>query len=117
MLQRVPKHLVKPELVTVHESLPGAEVLYVFNEVDMATAGDLEKEINALPGGDRTVIDLSECRFVDSTTLGVLIRVYKRMGKRLRIVVLPTSQVDRVMRLTLLNGFLPISYSLRSALG
>ena len=116
MLLSVPKHLIKPELVTVYESLPDAEVLHVFSDVDMATADEFEKEINALPASDRIVVNLVNCRFIDSTALGALIRVYKRLRNQLRIVVSSTSQVDRILQLALLNEFLPVTYSLADAL-
>jgi anti-sigma B factor antagonist len=59
----------------------GATVLAVTGEVDVATAPQLRQEAVRLAGsgGSRLVIDLSGVDFLDSTGLGVIVGVLKRV--------------------------------------
>jgi anti-sigma B factor antagonist len=65
-----------------------AAVVTVRGELDMYTAPRLEKvlrEVGAWRIGNRLVVDLTECGFMDSTALGVLIAARKRAGVPLNI--------------------------------
>jgi anti-sigma B factor antagonist len=58
-------------------------VVSVAGELDMYTAPAFEEELLkvANSGAGRIVVDLSECEFLDSTALEVLVRVRKRLGE------------------------------------
>ena len=105
------------KLVAVRESVDGGEILHIFDEVDIATAADFGREVAALPASGRVVIDLLGCRYLDSSALAVLIRAQKAFGTRLAVVVPPRGQIERVLRVTRLNEYLPIVDSLERAFG
>jgi anti-sigma B factor antagonist len=64
------------------EALPsGIHVLTASGEIDLFTAPDLREAATAAldAGAQRIVVDLSGVRFLDSTGLGVLIAILKRL--------------------------------------
>ncbi len=64
------------------EALPsGIHVLTVSGEIDLFTAPDLRAAASAAldRGAQRIVVDLTSVRFLDSTGLGVLIGIMKRV--------------------------------------
>jgi anti-sigma B factor antagonist len=76
-------------------------------EVDLYTAPELKQELHRLvsQGATRLVIDMSETTFIDSTTLGVLLSVVKRVRPEGGTVVLvcPDRNVRRIFEITLLD--------------
>jgi len=76
-------------------------------EVDLYTAPELKQELHRLvgKGAKRIVIDMSETTFIDSTTLGVLLSVVKRVRPEGGSVVLvcPDRNVKRIFEITLLD--------------
>lgn len=83
-------------------------VLRWSGELDISTADDLLDEGLAALAGDAAdlVIDLSEVTFLDSTTLGVLVRLRKnatKADKTLTLTGVPP-RVRQIMRLTDLTG-------------
>jgi anti-anti-sigma factor len=107
---------VESPLIVVHDKIRGASVLHVFDEVDLSTAHELEAEVNLLLGADRCVVDLSECRYIDTSTITVLIRAFRRLGNQLRIVVPLRSHIERIFGLAGLHDVLPIVPTLDRAL-
>jgi len=57
-------------------------------------------------GAKSFVLDFSECTFIDSTGLGVLVTLYKKCGEKKNAVQLlgVKPQVKRVFELTRLDG-------------
>jgi anti-anti-sigma factor len=102
-------------LIVVHDVRDAAHVVNVFSEVDISTAPEFEAEV-ARADAERVVIELSDCRYMDTSGISVLTRAYRRLGGRLRIVVAPNSNVERVLRLLHLHSLLRIGTSLESAL-
>jgi len=82
-------------------------VVYLGGEVDLYTAPELKQELHRLvgKGAKRIVIDMSETTFIDSTTLGVLLSVVKRVRPEGGSVVLvcPDRNVKRIFEITLLD--------------
>ncbi|QIE43205.1 STAS domain-containing protein (plasmid) [Rhodobacteraceae bacterium SC52] len=77
--------------------VPGTERLTA------ATAGDFKSEVSKLVDGghDRLIIDLSKVTFVDSSGLGALVGVLKKVGNRGEIVVCaPSDSVAQMFRIT-----------------
>ena len=65
-----------------------AAVITVRGELDMYTAPSLEKvlrEVASWRVGNRLVVDLTECGFMDSTALGILLAARKRAHVPLNI--------------------------------
>ncbi|HEY1728086.1 MAG TPA: STAS domain-containing protein [Candidatus Baltobacteraceae bacterium] len=102
-------------LVVIRETLPNVEVLHVFGDADIATASELESSINEIDGSLPLIVDLSECRFIDTTAISVLIRAFRRLGDKFRIVVAPKSHVERVLNITHLPAIMSVSTSLEEA--
>jgi len=74
-------------------------------ELDVHTAPRLDDELSDLiaRGARRLVIDLSGAAFIDSTTLGVLLRALKRLESR-RGVLLLVADDPRVLRTFEITG-------------
>jgi anti-sigma B factor antagonist len=86
----------------------GADCVVVLGgEVDLYTAPELKHELHRLvgEGATRLVIDMSGTTFIDSTTLGVLLSVVKRVRPDGGAVVLvcPDRNVKRIFEITLLD--------------
>lgn len=93
----------------IHERLPWAQVLHAQGELDLSVAADLHAAIesrsdSALP----VVLDLSDCAYLDSTILRVLVRSVRKMPDRFGIVVPPAAPVRRIFDVAALIGVLPI---------
>jgi anti-sigma B factor antagonist len=89
-------------VLEAHESDDGAAVV-VRGEVDMATAPQLREALLALVDGGATRISL-DCRgldFLDSSGIGVLIAVRKRLGDGGSLTIeAPPAHVRKVLELT-----------------
>jgi anti-sigma B factor antagonist len=82
-------------------------VVSLEGEVDLYTAPELKQELHRLvgDGATRIVIDMTGTTFIDSTTLGVLLSVVKRVRPEGGAVVLvcPDRNVKRIFEITLLD--------------
>jgi anti-sigma B factor antagonist len=82
-------------------------VVSLGGEVDLYTAPELKQELHRLvsEGARRLVIDMTSTTFIDSTTLGVLLSVVKRVRPEGGAVVLvcPDRNVRRIFEITLLD--------------
>ena len=82
-------------------------VVYLGGEVDLYTAPELKQELHRLvaEGATRVVVDMTQTTFIDSTTLGVLLSVVKRVRPEGGTVVLvcPDRNVRRIFEITLLD--------------
>ena len=88
----------------------GIRVLSVCGELDLSTAPGLEQPLEqAVAAGDASIlIDLSECEFIDSTGIALIVRAWQRLDENAdgndggRRVVLSSSneQVRRVLEVT-----------------
>jgi anti-sigma B factor antagonist len=94
-------------------------VVSLGGEVDLYTAPELKQELHRLvgEGATRIVIDMSETTFIDSTTLGVLLSVVKRVRPEGGAVVLvcPDRNVRRIFEITLLDRVFSIVDTLDEA--
>ena len=98
-------------------------VLAVAGELDLSSAPDLKWALaDALGASDQVVVDLSLVTFLDSTAIGVLVGVQRRLtaGTRLPIVCADLN-VLRIFELTGLVGtfelFSTVERALESARG
>jgi anti-sigma B factor antagonist len=87
----------------------GVHVFTVRGELDMNTAPELERNLeNALAGGDASVmLDLSECEFIDSTGIALIVRAWQRLdrdaggeGKGRLVLCCINHQVRRLLKIT-----------------
>lgn len=78
--------------------------------LDAAAAPAFKAEVEAFAAGQprRVLLDLSEVAFVDSTGLGVLVSLLKRMGSDGRIAVVgANAAVQRLFQITRLDKLFP----------
>jgi anti-sigma B factor antagonist len=82
-------------------------VVSLGGEVDLYTAPELKQELHRLvgEGAKRLVVDMTDTTFIDSTTLGVLLSVVKRVRPEGGAVVLVCADrnVKRIFEITLLD--------------
>jgi anti-sigma B factor antagonist len=83
------------------EHRPDVVLLHVAGELDLATAGQLERELWQAPAG-ATIIDLSGCGFLAASGITVLLRAAGRARQeRRRVAVVAAHRtVTRVLRMT-----------------
>jgi anti-anti-sigma factor len=83
-------------------------VVRVRGELDYSSSDRLGSAIEGTQQADAqpVVVDLSECRYIDSTVLTVLIRASKTLGDTLRIVVPLDSHIRRIFAITNLDRML-----------
>jgi anti-anti-sigma factor len=103
----------------------GVRIVAVRGELDLSTASDLEAPLeDAISSGDASVlIDLSECEFIDSTGIALIVRAWQRLDHTAdgdgggRVVICSASdQVRRVLEITGLELSIPIHGSRDEAL-
>lgn len=93
-------------------------VVRVTGEVDLATVPQLERALAERPDGAGLVIDLSECTFVDSTCVRLLVDVARETeeaGGKVAIVATDAG-ILRVLEITALDTLVPVQPSLENAL-
>jgi anti-anti-sigma factor len=88
------------QFAVVRDVEPRRVSLHVFGDVDMSTVGELSEAIGEIAtGGDSLLVNLSKCRYFDSSGLAALLQAREVLGARLTILVDSKSQIFRVMRL------------------
>jgi anti-anti-sigma factor len=97
-----------------------AAVVTAHGELDAFTAPMLADAFAeaAADGDDRFVIDLSRVAFMDSTALGLVVKVVNEIGDRggdVRLV-LPEESARRIFEITTLDRVLPVEESRAAAL-
>jgi anti-anti-sigma factor len=87
--------------VEVHKE-EGATVIAIAGELDLASAPQLEEELERAQSEGPVTLDLRELEFMDSTGLSILVRAHQAAeasGHRLLLVQGPP-QVQRLLSLT-----------------
>jgi anti-anti-sigma factor len=96
----------------------GAHCLHVLGDLDIANVREFEAALaTAVRSGNRLVLNLSQCSFIDCSALTVLVRTYEKLGKRLCVVTGSRGVVTFLFELTGLGQSLPIVPSLSQAFG
>jgi len=88
---------------------PYAAVVKLCGEHDLATRDELHAALAPLYGD--VLLDLSECEFVDSTVIGLMLRKAQELtrdGHRIELVVEPGSHVERALEIVDIQQFLTI---------
>lgn len=87
----------------------GVRVIAVRGELDLSTAPELEGPLDeAIAAGDASVVvDLSECEFIDSTGIALIVRAWQQLDRTAegegagRVVICSyNDQVRRVLQIT-----------------
>jgi len=97
-----------------------AYVISLAGEVDLYTAPEFKQQLLEVigQGGKQVIVDFTNTTFIDSTTLGVLLSVVKRVRPEGGAVVLvcPDRNVKRIFEITLLDRVFTIFESRDAAL-
>jgi anti-sigma B factor antagonist len=87
----------------------GVQTLAVRGELDMNTAPELEQQFEAvLVATDASVmLDLSECEFIDSTGIALIVRAWQKLeqdgdenGRGRLVLCCSNHQVKRLLKIT-----------------
>jgi anti-anti-sigma factor len=102
------------------EQQDGVFVITVEGELDMNTATDLERELEApLAAAGALLIDLSRCEFIDSTGIALIVRSWQALdgdGSNRFALCGIGQQVKRVLDITGLEATIPTHQSREQAL-
>ena len=79
----------------------GCQEIAVKGELDLAVSGRLQRAIAGCEA-DQILINLEDCRFIDSTGIALLLRAHSE-GSRL-VAHSPSGQVLRILEVTGLTG-------------
>ncbi len=117
-----------PRLASVSEAQPfevatvshdaGRSIVRVTGELDLATCSDFEAALTAMPAGERIVLDLTGCTFLDSSAIRVVLssaRVAAENGGALTIVTSDPG-VLRTLEIANVEARVPIHGTLEAAL-
>lgn len=100
----------------------GLRVVAVRGELDLGTAPELEGPLEEAVGAEEPLlIDLSECEFIDSTGIAMIVRAWQRLAngdaRSERVVICSgNDQVRRVLEVTGLELSIPVHASREAAL-
>jgi anti-sigma B factor antagonist len=98
-----------------HEAESDWHVLTVSGELDVFAAPDLADELEKAMRAPRIIVDLSQCRYIDSTGIAALFRAHKRSGERIRLVVGDQQTIRRILRVTRVETLMPVFENLEDA--
>jgi anti-anti-sigma factor len=111
-----------PFEVKVGDLEHGVRTISVRGELDLSTAPDLESPLEqALESGEGSVlIDLTECEFIDSTGIALIVRAWQRLDgaedARTLVLCSQNEQVRRVLEITGLELSIPVHLTRDEAL-
>jgi len=97
-------------------------VVAVRGELDLSTAPELEGPLQAaVSSGDRLLLDLSECEFIDSTGIAMIVRAWQQLnaddGEQAKLAICSgNEQVRRVLEITGLELSIPVQANREQAL-
>ncbi|HEY1852944.1 MAG TPA: STAS domain-containing protein [Solirubrobacterales bacterium] len=100
----------------------GLRAVAVRGELDLGTAPELEGPLEeAVAANEPLLIDLSDCEFIDSTGIAMIVRAWQRLaegdGASQRVVICSANeQVRRVLEITGLEHSIPVHKSREQAL-
>lgn len=97
-----------PFEVESQELEDGIRAFAIRGELDMNTTPDLERELDqALADSDISImLDLSECEFIDSTGIALIVRAWKQLdgngdkGRGRLVLCCVNHQVRRLLKIT-----------------
>jgi anti-anti-sigma factor len=110
-----------PFEVTVGTPEQGVLAISVRGELDLSTAPDLEGPLEeAVENRASLLIDLSECEFIDSTGIALIVRAWQRLESggngRVLAICSDNEQVRRVLEITGLELSIPVHLTRDEAL-
>lgn len=103
-----------PRVAVVVEDTAAAVVVRVLGELDYSSSSQLEAALEQTQSsGEReVVVDFTDCRYIDSTVLTVLVRASKKAGDSLRVVIPLGAHIRRIFAITNLDRMIRIDETL-----
>jgi anti-anti-sigma factor len=111
-----------PFEVKVGDLERGVRTISVRGELDLSTAPELEGPLDQALDGDEgsVLIDLSQCEFIDSTGIALIVRAWQRLESggngRALVICSQNDQVRRVLEITGLELSIPVHLTRDEAL-
>lgn len=97
-------------------SLGESIVFELCGEHDVSTIPQIEPAIAKAIGNEpRVVFDLTECTYLDSSIVSMLLRSYRLLSRRMRIVAPADSQARRVLSVTQFDKYVKVFPSVAEA--
>jgi anti-anti-sigma factor len=105
-----------PSVLVSVEERTGTAVVRILGELDYSSSDQLEAAIDSTQSASpqSVAIDFTECRYIDSTVLTVLIRASKTLGEGLRVVIPHDSHIRRIFAITNLDRMMQIDERLET---
>ena len=101
---------VAVELSITQDLAPtGACRLHIQGELDIYTAPELAEALASVTDSQSVVVDLRRCRYIDSSTISVLLRWRKTSKANMRILVGRSGAVARVLQITHVDSVIPVT--------
>lgn len=102
--------------LAVEHVVSGPEhLICVRGEVDVYTVPLFDAELQRADVAERIIVDLSGCRFIDSSGIAALFRCSRKSADHLRIVVHDQPIVERVFELLRVASIIPVLSSVEDA--
>lgn len=97
-------------------------VVGIRGELDLASGGHLKQEVDRVlwDAPERLVFDLSDCGFIDTTGLSLIVGAQLggvENGSRVLVVARPGADVDRILQLSGIGVSVPVFDSVEAAVG
>jgi anti-anti-sigma factor len=111
-----------PFEVKVGDLEHGVRTISVRGELDLSTAPELEGPLEGTLSSDEgsVLIDLSQCEFIDSTGIALIVRAWQRLDSggngRALVICSANDQVRRVLEITGLELSIPVHLTRDDAL-
>ena len=95
----------------------GVSVVRVRGELDQATSPALEEALTQPPAGENVVLDLTDCSFIDSSAIRVVLAGAKHVesGGGAMALVVPAAGVLRALEIANVEARVPIHPSVEAA--
>lgn len=104
-----------PFEVELEEASDGHTNVRLRGELDLSTASDLERVLETIPdrATTRVLVDLTDCEFIDSTGIALIIGAWRRIdrdggGSGRLVLCSPNQQVRRLLKITGLDSSIGI---------
>jgi anti-sigma B factor antagonist len=107
------------DVEVTRQTLPGgAVVIHVEGELDLATSDTFEDALGASDPGGQTVIDLTECTFIDSSAVRLFVEAARAAQETQGQVSLVTRDpgILRVLEIAAVDTMLPVHDSVEAAI-
>jgi anti-anti-sigma factor len=107
-----------PGTVALERIAPAVAIVTLCGEHDLTTRAAIADALERAGDESNVLVDLSECSFIDSTVIGVLVLAFQsfsEQGRRLELAIPPgAAAIQRVAKVAGLTTFLSI-HETRSA--